>query len=249
MKRLFAGLLLTAVFLVQSQTPLFFIEGNIGAGKSTLIEMLQKHLPDSVVLMLEPCNEWQNVQGFNLLHAFYENPKNWACLFQIYASMTRIRKQEHDSKFDQSCQIMERSWFSDRYCFASMLHSVGLIDQMQWLVYEQMWDFYMRNAQLPAGFIYLRVEPDLCLKRLQTRARSEEVGISLEYLTNLHVCHEQLLIEKMSNDQISKIPVLVLDGTLNFKDDFAVQQDFVRQILDFLQIRGNIDLKDMKEIQ
>jgi hypothetical protein len=41
---------------------------------------------------------------------------------------------------------------------------------------------------------------------------------------------------------LKNIPVLVLDGSLNFRDDQAIQQSFIRQILDFLKINGNIDL-------
>ncbi|OGB86096.1 hypothetical protein A3J41_02195 [candidate division TM6 bacterium RIFCSPHIGHO2_12_FULL_38_8] len=227
--------------VVYKNSPIVFIEGNIGAGKSTLIKILQKHLP-FVVLTLEPCDEWQHVQGHNLLHTFYQNPSRWACLFQIYASMTRIRKQQKEAWLADKVQIMERSWFSDRYCFAQMLHKAEKINDLEWAVYEQMWDWYMRNTDLPLGFIYLRVLPEECFKRLQKRNRSEEAGVPLAYLQELHACHEHLLIDKMVDGQSIDFEVLILDGSLNFKDDVAVQQDFVRQILDFLKIRGNIDL-------
>lgn len=227
---------------VSAQPATVFIEGNIGAGKSTLIKMLKKHLPSSVVLTLEPCDEWQDVQGHNLLHAFYQDSARWACMFQVYASMTRIRKQQKDAMFADTLQIMERSWFSDRYCFARMLYDSKKINDLEWAVYEQMWDWYMRNTPLPTGFIYLRVLPEECFKRLQLRNRSEEAVVPLAYLQQLHACHEQFLIEKIIDNRAVNFEVLVLDGTLNFKDDLLVQQDFVRQILDFLKIRGNIDL-------
>jgi deoxyadenosine/deoxycytidine kinase len=221
--------------------PLVFLEGNIGAGKSTLVKILRKYLPE-VVLTTEPCNEWQNAGGFNLLQAFYENPSSWACLFQIYASMTRIRKQQKEANGAWDLQIMERSWFSDRYCFARMLHKSGFISDEQWAVYTQMWDWYMRTSDMPVAFIYLKVDPQTCLQRLQARSRSEEVGVSLDYLTCLHECHEQLLVEKMLDGKKMNFAVLTLDGSLNFKNDEAVQRDFVLQILDFLKIHGNIDL-------
>ena len=229
-------------FHASAQVPIVFLEGNIGAGKSTLVRILQKYLPKNIVISLEPCDQWQNVDGHNLLHEFYKDPIRWGLLFQIYASMTRIRKQEKDGEFAQLIQIMERSWFSDRYCFAQMLHAAGKIDDLGWAVYGQMWDWYMRNTDMPLGFIYLRVSPELCLQRLKQRNRSEEVGVPLEYLQQLHECHEQLLIEKKIQEKFVNFSVLVLDGSLNFKDDIVVQTDFVRQILDFLKIHGNIDL-------
>lgn len=226
---------------ISAQPPIVFIEGNIGAGKSTFVKVLQKYLP-GIVVTLEPCDQWQNVQGHNLLHEFYKDPLRWGLLFQIYASMTRIRKQQHDGEFAQQIQIMERSWFSDRYCFAQMLHQSGKIDDLGWAVYGQMWDWYLRNTDVPLGFIYLKVAPELCLQRLKQRNRSEEAGVPLEYLQQLHECHERLLIEKKIDEKFVNFSVLVLDGSLNFKDDVAVQTDFVRQILDFLKIHGNIDL-------
>jgi len=242
MKKIVSMSILMGWFLhVEAQIPIFFIEGNIGAGKSTLIKILQKHLP-SLVLTLEPCDEWQHVKGHNFLYTFYNDPARWACLFQIYASMTRIRKQQKESLRADKLQIMERSWFSDRYCFAQMLHAGGKINDLEWAVYEQMWDWYMRNSDLPRGFIYLRVQPEDCFKRLQERNRSEEAGVPLAYLQQLHVCHEQLLIEKMVDGQAMNFSVLILDGSLNFRDDLVVQRDFVRQILDFLKIHESIDL-------
>ncbi len=230
-----------SVFCLQTQAPIIFIEGNIGAGKSTFVKILQKYLPN-LVISLEPCDEWQNVQGYNLLFEFYKDPFRWGLLFQIYASMTRIRKQQKDGACADQIQIMERSWFSDRYCFAQMLHQFGKIDDLGWAVYGQMWDWYMRNTDIPLGFIYLRVPAEICFDRLKERNRSEEAGIPLQYLQQLEEYHEKLLMKKMIDEKFINFSVLVLDGSLNFKDDVAVQRDFIRQILDFLKIHGNIDL-------
>lgn len=241
MKFVYVVIALLSSSLVHSQKPaLVFIEGNIGAGKSTFVKVLQKYIP--AVITLEPCDEWQNVSGYNLLEAFYSDTTRWAPLFQIYASMTRIRKQEAEALHADRLQIMERSWFSDRYCFAQMLYEGSKINHLEWAVYEQMWDWYMRNTDLPIGFIYLRVAPDECYNRLKSRGRNEEVGIPLSYLQDLHEHHERLLIDKTEVICLQNIPVLVLDGALNFRDDQEVQEIFIRQILDFLKIHGNIDL-------
>lgn len=232
--------LLSNVLIANTQPALVFIEGNIGAGKSTFIKVLQQYLP--IVVSLEPCDEWQNVAGHNLLQAFYQAPQRFSALFQIYASMTRIRKQTADSMHAKDIQIIERSWFSDRYCFARMLHENLMMSDMEWSVYEQMWNWNIKDTDLPIGFIYLSVTPDVCYQRLKTRNRSEEVGVSLDYLQKLDDCHQRLLIEKNICLELQNIPVLVLDGSQNFKDNEMVQRNFINQILDFLKIHGNIDL-------
>lgn len=249
-------LLFAYSYQVISRPPLVFIEGNIGVGKSTFVKILQRHLGSRllldgsddartgrpVVLSLEPCDEWQNIEGHNLLEAFYSNPARWALLFQIYASMTRIRRQQDECTYAQDLHIMERSWFSDRYCFAQMLHEGGKINELEWAVYEQMWDWYMRNSDLPVCFIYLRASPEECYDRLKNRNRSEEASVPLSYLQDLHDHHERLLIDKTAADSLRRVPVLVLDGSLNFRDSLEIQQIFIAQILDFLKIHGNIDL-------
>ena len=44
---------------------------------------------------------------------------------------------------------------------------------------------------VPDAFIYLRADPDTCLKRLAKRGRNEETGVSHEYLQGLHDKHEE----------------------------------------------------------
>ena len=57
---------------------MYIVEGNIGAGKSTFLQLIDTHMPD-VSVALEPVNNWQNqIYGQSLLTNFYKNPKPWA---------------------------------------------------------------------------------------------------------------------------------------------------------------------------
>lgn len=225
---------------IVSQPVYLFVEGNVGAGKSTLLNIIKKHL--DVVVVSEPCDQWQDIEGYNLLDAFYSDSARWACTFQLYAFMTRIKKQKEYAKLGGAFQIMERSWFSDKYCFALNAFESNLLDQMEWNLYCNMWTWYVDQGIAPSGLIYLRADPAICYERMQIRARSEESVVPLEYLEALHKCHEQWLMEqKYSSEEFGNIPVLVLDGSLDFQNNDEVQQDFIRQILDFLNINENID--------
>ena len=65
------------------------LEGNIGAGKSTMLNIMQKQLGLSVIN--EPTNKWQHVgQTDNILDLFYKDTKRWAYTFQSYAFLTRV---------------------------------------------------------------------------------------------------------------------------------------------------------------
>jgi deoxyadenosine/deoxycytidine kinase len=239
-KKILFTFILFGTSSVFSIPALLFVEGNIGAGKSTFLKMIEQNIPATVTL--EPCDEWQNVSGENLLGAYYQDGIRWGALFQIYASMTRVRKQQAESLKTDTLQIMERSWYCDRYCFQKIMYDLGFLDNLSRSVVQELWDFGIVSAPKPVGFIYLRVEPEVCMDRMKHRARGEESGVSLDYLQRLHDYHESLLVDKSSCLELKDIPVLILDGSLNFRDDKAVQQSFVRQILDFLKINGNIDL-------
>ena len=60
---------------------IFSIEGNMGAGKTRIISLLQKDF-DDVLLVEEPVSEWQNIHGHNILEKKFENPdvRYYACV-------------------------------------------------------------------------------------------------------------------------------------------------------------------------
>jgi deoxyadenosine/deoxycytidine kinase len=77
----------------------FSIEGNIGAGKSTLIELLKDKLvnDENIIFVSEPLDMWQNIQdnnGVNMLTKFYENQDKYAFPFQVMAFATRLLKMK-----------------------------------------------------------------------------------------------------------------------------------------------------------
>ncbi len=77
-----------------------------------------------------------------------------------------------------------------------------------------------------SGIIYLRTKPETCYNRLQKRARSEESGVSLDYLQSLHQRHEDWLIDaKPSLDlhpSLKGTPILVIDTDEEFETNPVV---------------------------
>ena len=69
---------------VMKHAPLIMIEGNIGAGKSTFLKVLQNQLNADIIF--EPTNKWQEIdRESNLLDLFYKDTPRWAYTFQSYA--------------------------------------------------------------------------------------------------------------------------------------------------------------------
>ena len=69
------------------------IDGNIGSGKSTLIDNLKKHfLNEDVIFLEEPINEWNKIKDENnktILEKYYENINKYAFCFQMMTFITR----------------------------------------------------------------------------------------------------------------------------------------------------------------
>ena len=95
---------------------------------------------------------------------------------------------------------MERSIFSARYCFVENMRQSGTIQESEFQVLDQWFQFATApDSGLDLGvdlIIYLRTTPEKALERINIRNRSEENSIPLEYLTQLHQLHEEWLVKR-----------------------------------------------------
>lgn len=179
------------------------VEGNIGAGKSTFLDILTDgslELQDILEVIPEPVDEWRSVPSggkdpINLLDRFYKDPQRYAYTFQHYVLLTRMEKDRAARSSSKPLRVLERSIFSDRMVFVRAMYEAGYMGDLEMSVYDS-W-FSMEIAQdkqlTPDGFIYLKARPETCIKRLRGRNRSEEAGVSEAYLASLHDKHEAWL--------------------------------------------------------
>jgi deoxyadenosine/deoxycytidine kinase len=171
------------------------VEGNIGAGKSTVGEVLKTSgLFDFIE---EPVDRWQTGFASNLLGMFYNDMERWSFTFQILAFITRAKTwQEILAQTDHSRVVLERSIFTDRYVFATNLHNLGAMSETEWQVYCGLWDFLQSNYCVePNAIVYLRTPAEECIERIKARDRSEEIGIKLDYLEKLEALHDGWLLD------------------------------------------------------
>lgn len=217
------------------------VEGNIGAGKSTFLRILEKRLQVQVVY--EPHEAWQSVGGENLLDRFYSDTKRWAYTFQSYAFVTRVLAQEqHVLTCKYPTQVLERSVYSDRYCFAKNCYEMGVMNALEWKLYQEWFSWLVDLYTVkPHGFIYLQTDPEICFERLKKRNRSEEQTVSLDYIKKLHDKHESWLLEKRDvAPYLKDVPVLVLPCNKDFEHDLEMQEEHLQKICDFFNVNWNM---------
>lgn len=160
---------------------IYALEGNIGAGKTTILKIIGKHFKD-VELIEEPVSEWQNLGGMNLLDSFYSDPKRWGFSFEFYSMLTKIQALLKAANSDKPIIIIERSILSNK-AFMDISKELGKLDKMEYLMLMNTYDFYIQNVypQL-SGIIYLDTPVDECVRRITKRNRGEECSIEKSYL-------------------------------------------------------------------
>ena len=200
---------------------MYFVEGNIGSGKSTFL----KKLSTEFKVVQEPVDEWskmRNANGKNILEEFYEDPERNAYLFQSIAFRSRVK---NITDLDESV-IVERSIYTDRMVFAEVCKEDGNINEIEWNDYTEWFDFVVKHIGFkPKGFIYLRTDPEKSYERINKRKRSGESNISMDYLKKLHERHDKWLMD-------ANVPVLVLDVTEEFESN---PEPLVQKVRDFVK--------------
>ena len=183
---------------------LLSIDGNIGCGKSTLIDSLQKLKETNIKLVYfqEPINIWNTISNDNktLLEQYYENQQKYGFSFQMMVMLARITELKKLIKLNpDSIIVMERSFYSDKYIFLDMLYNKKVIDIYEYQIYNLWYESIVQD--LPTHYyIYLTSTPESCIEKIKLRNRVGEQNIKIEYLDELHNYHEKFF--NNSNDLI-----------------------------------------------
>lgn len=184
----------------------YVIDGNVGAGKSSVGERL--HATGKLAFLPEPVEQWREGFASNLLDCLYSDSTRWTFTFQICAFITRAKTwREILARTDRDIVLMERSVWTDRSVFAELGHLLGNMNDTERQVYNGLWDFLAGQwAVRPQATFYLRTPATVCLERITERGRAEEQGIDLGFLSAIEKLHDDWLMDEHDG------PVVVLDG-------------------------------------
>ena len=192
------------------------IAGNIGAGKSSLLEFLTSTY--DVAPFYEP-NELNPY-----LEDFYRDMKRWAFQSQLFFLSNKFRiHQEADRT--PGVVIQDRTIFEDAEIFATALHQMRKIDKRDWETYWSFYECILEAIRPPDLMIYLRCPMRTIRRRIKLRGRSMEQNIPLSYLKRLDRLYEEWIAKYKLGD------VLVLDSDrLDFVSDLVDRQDVRERI-------------------
>jgi len=177
------------------------VAGNIGVGKSTLVEMIYQRIDFQP--FFEPVTENP------YLADFYENMNVWSFHSQVFFLTHRIRIHQQ-LILSPTSVIQDRSIYEDAEIFARNLFLQGKMDERDYQTYHSLYQTLAEYLTPPDLVIYLRASVDTLMKRIKRRDRSYEQTIPPDYLEQLNSLYESW-IENFTFCPVLTVPADSLD--------------------------------------
>lgn len=157
------------------------VAGNIGAGKTSLAELLSKHYGWEA--------HFEDVIDNPYLDDFYNQMERWSFNLQIYFLNSRFG-QLKNFKASNKDFIQDRTIYEDARIFAPNLHAMGLMNQRDFNNYQSLFGLMESMVEAPDMLIYLRSSIPNLVHKIHKRGREYENSISIEYLSRLNERYE-----------------------------------------------------------
>jgi deoxyadenosine/deoxycytidine kinase len=181
------------------------IAGNIGAGKTSLTELLAKHYN------WEP--HYEDVIDNPYLDDFYNHMERWSFNLQVYFLKSRF-EQLLSFRENNKTVIQDRTIYEDAHIFAPNLNAMGLMNQRDFKNYKGIFELMESLIQGPDLLIYLRSSIPNLVNKIHKRGREYESSISIDYLSRLNERYEAWI----SSFDSSKLIIIDVDS-MDFVDN------------------------------
>ncbi|MHB8207274.1 deoxynucleoside kinase [Mucilaginibacter sp.] len=196
------------------------IVGNIGAGKTTLAELLAKNYG------WDPL--FEAVDNNPYLEDFYNDMKRWSFNLQIYFLNSRYR-QLIDIQATGRNVIQDRTIYEDAFIFAENLHDMGLMTTRDYENYRAIFDNMTAYIKPPDLLVYLKASVPTLVNNIQRRGREYEIGIRIDYLSKLNEKYQKWI----GGYDLGKLLIIdkdVIDFANNTEDMATVVQLIEREL-------------------
>ncbi|WP_299834727.1 2-amino-4-hydroxy-6-hydroxymethyldihydropteridine diphosphokinase [uncultured Tenacibaculum sp.] len=183
------------------------VEGNIGAGKTTLSTMISNDFNAKIVLERFADNPF--------LPKFYEDQERYAFPLEMSFLADRYQQLSDDlAQFD----LFKNFVISDYYIFKSLIFAQVTLQNDEYKLYRKMFDLMYKEIVKPDLYVYLYQNTDRLLKNIEKRGREYEQNIEASYLEKIHDGYSNF-IKTQQNLNILVIDVSELDFVQN-RDDY-----------------------------
>lgn len=196
------------------------VAGNIGAGKSSLVEFLKvQHGFDPV---------YEPFMDNPYLDDFYADMKRWAFHSQLYF-LTHKFKLHQGLPERPGTVVQDRTIYEDAEIFCTNLHRSRRIAKRDYVTYMELYETMKRVLRPPDLLIYLRCSVPAIRRRIKVRGRESEQNIPTSYLKRLNSLYEDWV------ERYDASPVLVWDSErMDYLTDLVDRLEFREQLQRFL---------------
>ena len=150
------------------------IEGNIGAGKTSLCKLISERKKGKLFLEQYAENPF--------LPKFYENPERYSFPLELSFLADRYNQLKNSiSSFDLFNELI----VSDYFFMKSLIFSANNLQEDEYKLYRQLFDIIYSTLPKPDLYVYLHKNTDLLLKNISKRGREYEKNITAEYLKGI----------------------------------------------------------------
>src|SRR5690606_7841511 len=197
-----------------SQLQFMAIEGNIGAGKTTLSKMIAEDFNAKLVLERFADNPF--------LPKFYQDPSRYAFSLEMSFLADRYQQFMDDtSQFD----LFKNFMVSDYDIFKSLIFAKVTLGQEEFNLYRKLFNIMYREVKKPEVYLYLYQHTDRLLENIKKRGRDYEQGIGRDYLEKINRGYLDFIRERPGENH------LVVDlGDLDFVNNPKDYETILEQL-------------------
>lgn len=196
------------------------VGGNIGAGKTSLVEFLCKRYD------LKPFYEPNDTNPY--LKDFYKDMRRWAFQSQVYFLTHKFRLHRELERYPGTV-IQDRTIWEDAEIFARNLHRGRYINKRDWRTYSELYRTILKDLTPPDVMIFLRCPVKVMRQRIRQRGRGMEQAIPVNYLRRLHRLYEEWF------DRYRESPVIQIHSDrLDYVTDMLDRLDLLKKIEKYL---------------
>ncbi|WP_435255536.1 2-amino-4-hydroxy-6-hydroxymethyldihydropteridine diphosphokinase [Tenacibaculum sp. A30] len=182
------------------------IEGNIGAGKTSLANMMSDEFNAKIVLERFADNPF--------LPKFYDDNERYAFPLEMSFLADRYQQLSDDlAQFD----LFKNFIVSDYYIFKSLIFAQVTLHSDEYKLYRKMFDLMYKEITKPDLYVYLYQNTERLLENIKKRGRDYEQNIEASYLQKIHDGYSNF-IKTQPDLNILIIDVSELDFVNNLDD-------------------------------
>ncbi|CAM1373214.1 2-amino-4-hydroxy-6-hydroxymethyldihydropteridine diphosphokinase [Tenacibaculum xiamenense] len=183
------------------------IEGNIGAGKTSLTNMMADEFNAKIVLERFADNPF--------LPKFYEDNERYAFPLEMSFLADRYQQLSDDlAQFD----LFKNFIVSDYYIFKSLIFAQITLQNDEYKLYRKMFDLMYKEITKPDLYVYLYQNTDRLLQNIKKRGRDYEQNIEASYLQKIHDGYINFINTQQQNLNVLIVDVSQLDFVNNIED-------------------------------